>query len=246
VLEGADTGASLIVSQPAVEIGRGEETAASEGRLALRDRSVSSLQARLSLAKEGWLLEHNPEATNPTLVNGEPARRLLVAPGDRIRMGRVLLEVRSHALQQVARRAPAAREERTEMIRVDAAATTQISVGRGLWGHLVMLQGPVKLTGTRFPLLTDSVTLGRGQDCDLVLLDPGVSRRHAELVREGDKVVLVQRSETNPTLRNGATISARTVLEHGDEIGLADAVVVRLELVEPISSASTRTSGGAR
>ena len=245
VLEGADTGASLAVSPPSVEIGRGDETVAREGMLFLRDRSVSTLQARLSLAKEGWLLEHNPEATNPTLVNSEPARRVLVAPGDRIRMGRVMLEVRSRA-QQVARRAPVAHAEPTEMIRADAAATVQVQVGRGLWGHLVIVSGPGRVTGTRFPLLGDSVTLGRAQDCDLVLLDPGVSRHHAELVREGDQVVLVHRSETNPTLRNGAPVGARTVLEHGDEIGLADAVVVRIELESKRSLQSTQKKGGLR
>ena len=246
VLEGADTGANLVVSAPLIEIGRGDETATRDGKLWLRDRSVSSFQARLHLAKEGWLLEHNPAATNPTLVNGAPATRALVAPGDRIRVGRVMLEIRSSVAQQVARRAPAAHEEHTEMIRADALATTQLRVGRGLWGHLVIVRGPGRLTGTRLPLLTDSITLGRAQDCDLVLLDPGVSRHHAELVREGDQVVVVHRSETNPTLRNGSPIGARTVLDHGDEIGLADAVLLRLELEAKLSTANTQALGGLR
>ena len=110
VIEGTDTGASLVVSQPEVEIGRGERTVAGDGKLWLRDRSVSNSQARLGLADEGWVLEHNPDATNPTLVNDEPPRRKLVAPGDRIRIGRVVLEVRSKAKQQAAQRARAARE----------------------------------------------------------------------------------------------------------------------------------------
>ena len=246
VLEGADTGATLVLSRPEVEIGRGDETATRDGQLLLRDRSVSSVQARLSLAKEGWLLEHNPAATNPTLVNGEPGGRVRVAPGDRIRIGRVMLEVRSKAAQTTTWRAPAAREERTEMIRTDAAATTQLRASRDIWGHLLVVQGPGKLPGTRVPLRTASVTLGRAQDCDLVLLDPGVSRRHAELMREGDQVVLIHRSETNPTLRNGAQIRVRTVLEDGDEIGLADAVVVRIELEARISSAVTLEKGALR
>jgi len=246
VLEGADTGVSLVVSPPEIEIGRGDETVVRDGKLSLRDRSVSGVQARLSLGKEGWLLEHNPAATNPTLVNGEPAGRSRIAPGDRIRVGRVMLEVRSKAARQAAFRAPAAREEHTEMIRTDATAITQLRASRDIWGHLLVVQGPGKLTGTRFPLRTASITLGRSQDCDLVLLDPGVSRRHAELVREGDHIVLVHRSETNPTLHNGTQVRARTVLEHGDEIGLADAVVVRIELEAKISSAVTLEKGALR
>jgi class 3 adenylate cyclase len=246
VLEGADTGANLVVSAAEVEIGRGEETVARDGRLSLRDRSVSNFQARLVLGKDGWLIEHNALATNPTLVNGDPIQRKAIAPGDRIRMGRVMLELRSRSAQPVARGAPAAGEEHTEMIRTDAVATTQLRVGRGLWGHMLIVQGPGKLTGTRFPLLTDSITLGRARDCDLVLLDPGVSRRHAELVREGDQVLLLHRSETNPTLHNGSPAAPRTLLAHGDEIGLADAVVLRLELARPSESASAPAVGGLR
>ena len=246
VVEGADSGAILAVVPPEVEIGRGDETAAGDGRLLLRDRSVSMFQARLSYAMEGWLLEHDSAATNPTLVNGEPIQRKLIAPGDRIRMGRVMLEVRSQATVQLARPAPPAREEDTEAIRADAVDTTQLRGNPALWGHLVILQGPGKLTAARFPLLTDRVTLGRAQDCDLVLRDPGVSRRHAELVREGGQVVLIHRSATNPTLRNGLPVGERTELEHGDEIGLADAVVVRLELGAAVSAATTNARGGLR
>ncbi len=246
VLEGADTGASLLVAPPGVEIGRGDETVVRDGRLTLRDRSVSNFQARLALGKDGWGIEHIALATNPTLVNGDPVQRKLVLPGDRLRLGRVMLEIRSRAARQVARPAPAAREEHTEMIRADAVATTQLRVGRGLWGHMLIVQGPGKLTGTRFPLLTDSITLGRAQDCDLVLLDPGVSRRHAELVREGDRVLLLHRSETNPTLHNGAPAGPRTVLAHGDEIGLADAVVLKLELARPSEPAAAPAVGALR
>jgi len=240
VLEGADAGASLLVSPPQVEIGRGDETAARAGRLSLRDRSVSNLQARLSFGNDGWWLEHNPAATNPTLLNGAPVVRERVRSGDRLRLGRVTLELRSRSVR------PAAREERTEMISAEAIATTQLRVGPAPWGHLRIVQGPAKLSGTRFPLLADSVTLGRAQDCDLVLLDPGVSRRHAEIVREADQVFLLHCSETNPTLHNGAPVGARTALAHGDEIGLADAVLLRLELARRADPASAPRGGGLR
>ncbi len=231
VLEGTDTGTSLSISAAEYEIGRGAETSVADGRINLRDRSVSTHQARLERGRDGWLLEHNSAATNPTLVNGEPIRRKPIAAGDRLRMGRVMLEVRSGTLESIPAPRPRAREEHTEVIRIDSVTTTRHGAGHGIWGHLVVVTGPGKLAGTRLPLLGDSLTLGRAQDCDLVLLDPGVSRQHAELVREGDRTVLVHRSTTNPTLRNGAAVTTRTVLEDGDEIGLADAVRMRLELM---------------
>src|SRR5512135_810375 len=120
VVEGADRGARISVARPEVEIGRGDETSARDGRVRLRDRSVSARQARLRLDGDGWALEHLATASNPTLVNGEAVRRRVVTPGDRIRMGRVMLEVR--ALGEAAAASPREREERTEIVRLDESA----------------------------------------------------------------------------------------------------------------------------
>ena len=229
VVEGVDRGARLSVTQPDVEIGRGEETSAREGRVRLRDRSVSAKQARLAIEGNGWILEHLARAANPTLVNGEAVSRRGIAPGDRIRMGRVLLEVR--LLAEASR--PAARtEEHTEIVRVDhaAAETTMIRMPAGVWGHLAVLEGPGRLTGSRFPLQGDAVRIGRQADCDVVLLDPGISRLHAELLRDGDRVLLRNRSQTNPTRCNGEVVEGERALGHGDEVVLADAVRLRVEL----------------
>ena len=55
--------------------------------------------------------------------------------------------------------------------------------------------------------LTAPVTmLGRGTDCDLRLVDPGVSRHHAELRVEDDEVVLVDLGSTNGTFVNGQPV----------------------------------------
>src|SRR5882762_6515214 len=119
VVEGVDRGARLGIVRPEVEIGRGDETSARDERVRLRDRSVSARQARLRLESDGWSLEHLATASNPTLLNGEAVHRRSVAPGDRIRMGRVMLEV--HSLAEPAP-APTQSEEPTEIIRIDEAA----------------------------------------------------------------------------------------------------------------------------
>ena len=248
VVEGADRGARISVARPEVEIGRGDETSARDGRVRLRDRSVSARQARLRLDGDGWALEHLATASNPTLVNGEAVRRRVVTPGDRIRMGRVMLEVR--ALGEAAAASPRDREERTEIVRLDdsAAQTTVIRSPAGVWGHIVVLQGPGRLSGARFPLLGDVVRVGRQADCEVVLLDPGISRLHAEVARRGERVVLRNRSQTNPTLRNGAPVSGEVELAHDDEINLADLVRLRLELIGGVAGAEVATlpTGGLR
>ena len=50
------------------------------------------------------------------------------------------------------------------------------------------------------------LTIGRGQDCDLVLQDTQVSRHHAELRRHGDQWFVVDLGSTNGTLVGGAPV----------------------------------------
>ena len=49
----------------------------------------------------------------------------------------------------------------------------------------------------RHPVLAPKVVLGRSKDCDIHVPDPNVSRRHAELRREGTAYVLVDLDSTN-------------------------------------------------
>ena len=78
--------------------------------------------------------------------------------------------------------------------------------------HTYELQGPVTL-------------LGRGTDCDLRLVDPGVSRHHAELRVENDQVVLVDLSSTNGTFVNGQPIR-RVALTDGTHVSLGRTTLI--------------------
>ena len=239
VLEGTDPGAELRLGHFDAELGRGDETRARGDRLTLRDRSVSTRQARLLPGADGWTLEHLPSAANPTLVNGKPVERRVLAPGDRIAIGRVLLEVRV---------ATAAVEAKTEIVRIqpNADQTAIMRLGAESWGHLEILRGPFHLQGARFPLQGERVRMGRQPDCDVVLVDPDVSRLHAEIVREGERVLLYHRSRTNPTSRNGKPLTGEVELGHGDEITLAESVLLRFHLTSAPAEVSTQPVGGLR
>lgn len=76
-----------------------------------------------------------------------------------------------------------------------------------------------------FELTSPVTVLGRGTDCDLRLVDPGVSRHHAELRLEGDDVVLADLGSTNGTVVDGQP-SRQAVLHDGTRIELGRTILV--------------------
>ena len=81
----------------------------------------------------------------------------------------------------------------------------------------------VEDTGESVPLRRDVTTIGRGLGVDIRLDDPSVSRLHAELVRRGPYVYVVDLGlSRNGTRVNGRPI-ARRVLDDGDVLSFGAA-----------------------
>lgn len=80
-----------------------------------------------------------------------------------------------------------------------------------------------KISVTRTP-----VVIGRMSTCDVVLADPNVSRRHAELRREGPDWVLEDLGSTNGTLVNDKLAKTHT-LTGGEILGFGTSAL-RFEL----------------
>jgi hypothetical protein len=81
-------------------------------------------------------------------------------------------------------------------------------------------------TGHRTYDLSAPITiLGRGTDCDLRLVDAGVSRHHAELRIEDGEVVLVDLGSTNGTFVNGQPVR-RVILADGTQVTLGRTTLV--------------------
>jgi Protein of unknown function (DUF3662)/FHA domain len=79
--------------------------------------------------------------------------------------------------------------------------------------------------GARVAIGEDPVVLGRLPECDVVLSDPNVSRRHAELRRTGEAVVVTDLGSTNGTRVNGVPVHEQ-VLASGDEITVGSTSLV--------------------
>ena len=120
-----------------------------------------------------------------------------------------------------------------------ADAPTEVRPMRLDFGELSVLRGVDSLDDGRFPLSPGVTRIGRGEDVEVQIPDLGVSRLHAEIRVEGRGIVLTPRSRTNPTLLNGLPVLEPVELRDGDEIQLADQVLLELRLASSDRKAAT-------
>jgi hypothetical protein len=76
------------------------------------------------------------------------------------------------------------------------------------------------LDGRRLVVGPAGVTLGRSRECDIVLQDPNVSRKHAEIRPHGGSWVVSDLGSTNGSRINGRAVQGSEVVKSGDEIEL--------------------------
>ncbi|MGH2756049.1 MAG: FhaA domain-containing protein [Actinomycetota bacterium] len=77
----------------------------------------------------------------------------------------------------------------------------------------------------------DPVVIGRLSTNDVVLSDPNVSRRHAELRREGGRWMLVDLGSTNGSVVNGRLVKEHP-LEDGDRLSFGQSELIFKEAAE--------------
>ena len=84
---------------------------------------------------------------------------------------------------------------------------------------VIVLEG--QEAGRSWPIESDRVTIGRGEGCDVVLMERQVSRRHAQIRRLNSQYVLEDLGSRNGTYVNGREVIGPYVLQDGDEIQIA-------------------------
>jgi pSer/pThr/pTyr-binding forkhead associated (FHA) protein len=94
-------------------------------------------------------------------------------------------------------------------------ATVASDVVRGHLAALVVTRGPN--AGSRFLLGHGITTVGRDVAADIFLDDITVSRKHAQLIREGGRCLLVDTGSLNGSYVNGLRSDA-THLRSGDVV----------------------------
>lgn len=96
---------------------------------------------------------------------------------------------------------------------------------------LIMQEG--QGAGRGWPVEKEKVIIGRGEDCDVVLVERQVSRHHAQIRRLDSAAsltyVLEDLGSRNGTYLNGREVTEPHILQDGDEIQIA--LCVRLSFV---------------
>jgi pSer/pThr/pTyr-binding forkhead associated (FHA) protein len=89
---------------------------------------------------------------------------------------------------------------------------------------LALQTGPE--TGRQCLLDTPLLIIGRLEDNNIAINDTRVSRRHAQIRQEDFRYFIEDLGSTNGTWLNGVRLTAPTQLRHGDQIQIADILMV--------------------
>ena len=84
------------------------------------------------------------------------------------------------------------------------------------------------ISGRRHELAAERTVIGRSKDCDIQIADPNVSRRHAEVRRDGAAYVLVDLDSTNGVEVGGKRVK-RVDLHDGSRFTVGSTEVVFTE-----------------
>ncbi|HEX9959972.1 MAG TPA: FHA domain-containing protein [Pyrinomonadaceae bacterium] len=98
----------------------------------------------------------------------------------------------------------------------------------------VFLTYPTPEGSREIALGGDRISMGRGSDADLRFDDDGLSRLHATIHREGEKVWILDENSTNGTFVNGEKVPpAGTPLHDGDRVKIGHYTDLRIRFAEP-------------
>lgn len=109
---------------------------------------------------------------------------------------------------------------------------------RGTLPSLTVLTGPA--FGELFTMHTPVAVIGRAPECDLRIDDASISRRHAQLMRAGERFRIEDLGSSNGTFVNGKPISGPTVLSEGDKISFGKLTLARFSLNDAVDEAFQR------
>lgn len=185
--------------------------------LSRQDRSkFEGYERSLEQELSGYLLEHARRRSFDLLTR--PAVKFETDP--RLRLGEFGIQTRLVKPPAREGEGPSQGEEGHTMVYSAQREREGSKSKRRPAERLVETRAIVSMDDRRFVLDGPKATIGRSKDCECVLADPNVSRRHAELrkAESGDWQV-VDLGSTNGVKVNGRRVSSSR-LRPGDEVTL--------------------------
>jgi len=101
--------------------------------------------------------------------------------------------------------------------------------GEVLFAQLAVQTG--SMNGKVFPIVKSETMVGRNQEADIYLGDPGISRQHARLSLYNEEYVLEDMDSLNGTFVNGQQLFYPQVVNDGDLIWFGPQVIVLFKLI---------------
>ncbi len=211
--------------------------------------AVSRRHARLTLRGGDYFLE-DLGSSNGTYLNGEAITAATpISPGDQISLGHAVTLLFTGPPVTAPETQVAGLTMEQTMIEADTSLKTVL----GSPQLQVQVSG---LTTQTYPLIGDTLSLGRSDDNDIIIPSKIVSRQHARLEKTGTGYQLsLLPQATNPLLLNGNPLLQPVVLRHGDQIEVESKIpdlTVTLVYLHPggstqddVAETATRVSQGS-
>jgi pSer/pThr/pTyr-binding forkhead associated (FHA) protein len=192
--------------------------------------TVSRQHARIGEADGIYTLE-DLGSTHGTVLNGKKVvkgEKKMLRDGDIIELTKAKITINIEAKKVVS----ADPSEGTQAI---AARAVQGILGRlgdaeGEGPYLRVISGPEEGTRFRFQGTGTEWALGRSKDCEFVLNDPNVSRKHAIVKKDWNGFVVVDLGSKNGVVVNEKKIQKPRRLKDRDEIVIGP---VKLVYIDP-------------
>jgi len=90
--------------------------------------------------------------------------------------------------------------------RDDQLSTGTLRVESSTAQGRVAWRGVVDVEGRRHPLVKSRTVIGRGSDADITISDAGTSRKHVEILWDGERAMVRDMNSTNGTLLGGRKV----------------------------------------
>jgi len=84
-----------------------------------------------------------------------------------------------------------------------SAGTLRVTSSTAASADRVAWRPVVDINGTRHPLTKARTVIGRGSDADITIADPGTSRRHVEILWDGERAMVRDLGSTNGSRLDG-------------------------------------------